>query len=104
MNLREVNWRFVLYFGGLVGGITWAVMASVVLDALNSVRATDFRVPLNVWLVIGGTSLAILAVGGTVAAIGRSITVRSAGIGLAVSALAGWVMIAWIAVQFLFGE
>jgi hypothetical protein len=104
MNLREVNWRFALYLGGLVGGIMWAILASVVLDALNGVRTTDFRIPSNVWLVIGGTSLAILAVGATIAAIGRSITVRSAGIGLAVSALAGWVMIAWIAVQFLFGE
>lgn len=103
MNLRDVNWRFALYFGGLLGGLVWAILASVALDALNSVRATDFTVPLNVWLIIGGTSLAILAVGANVAAIGRSITVRSAGIGIVVSALAGWVMIAWIAVQFLFG-
>ena len=68
---------------------------SVVLDATNSVRS-DFTVPSTVWLVIGGTSLAILVVGATIAAIGRSITVRSAGIGLAVSAMSGWVMIAWI--------
>jgi hypothetical protein len=104
MNLRDVNWRFALYLGGAVGGVTWAVLASVILDATNSVRATDFTVPSTVWLVIGGTSLAILVVGASIAAIGRSITVRSAGIGLAVSALAGWVMIAWTSVQFLIGE
>jgi hypothetical protein len=42
-------------------------------------------------------------VGWTIAALGRSIAVRSVGIGLGVSALAGWVMIAWIAVHGLFG-
>lgn len=103
MILRDVNWRFALYLGGLLGGAIWAVLASVVLDATNSVRATDFTVRTHVWLVIAGTSLALLVLGVIIAAIGRSITVRSTGIGLVVSALAGWVMIAWIAVQFLIG-
>lgn len=103
MNLRDVNWRFALYFGGLLGGAIWAFMASAVLGASNSVRATDFTVPSNIWLVIGGTSLAILVVGLTLAAIGRSITLCSAGIGLVVAALSGWVMIGWVALQFLVG-
>jgi hypothetical protein len=104
MNLRDVNWRFALYLSALVGGVTWAVLASVVLDALNSVRGSDFTVPPNVWLVLGGTSLGVLLAGAVIAAIGRSITVRSAGIGFAVGALSGWVMIAWVAVQFLIGK
>ena len=103
MNLHDVNWRFALYLGGLVGGITWAVLCSIAFDATNSVRATDFAVPSNVWLVMGGTSLAVLAVGAVLAAIGRSITVRSAGIGVAVGALSGWVIIAWVALQFVIG-
>jgi hypothetical protein len=103
MNLRDVNWRFALYLSALVGGITWAILASVVLDGLNSARVGDFTVPPNVWLAIGATSLGVLVVGAAITAIGRSITVRSAGIGFAVGALSGWVMIAWIAVQFLMG-
>jgi hypothetical protein len=103
MNLRDINWRFALYLAALVGGAIWAVLASVVIDASNTGRATDFTVRPSVWLVIAGTSLAFLVLGVSIAAVGRSITVRGAGIGVAVSALSGWVMIAWIAVQFLIG-
>jgi hypothetical protein len=103
MNLRDINWRFALYLAALVGGAIWAVLASVVIDASNTGRATDFTVRPNVWLAIVGTSLVFLVLGATIAGAGRSIAVRSAGIGVAVSALAGWVMIAWIAVQFLIG-
>lgn len=103
MNLHEVNWRFALYSGGLVGGVVWAVLASLVIDTQNDASAEGFTVPSHLWLLIGGTSLAILVIGAIITASGRSVTVRSAGIGLGVSALAGWVMIAWIVAQFAFG-
>jgi hypothetical protein len=101
MNLRDVNWRFALYCGGLLGGAMWAVLASIVLDATNTVRARDFTVPSTVWVNLVATSLAILLAGTALIAFGRSITVRSAGVGLAICAVSGWVMIAWIAVQFV---
>jgi len=103
MNLREVNWRLALYSGGLVGGIMWAVLAAVVLDAQNGSGATRFTVTAGSWLLILTVSVAVLMSGAVTAAVGRSVVVRSVGIGLAVSALAGWVMIRWIAVQFLLG-
>jgi hypothetical protein len=103
MNLREINWRFALYSSGLLGGVVWAILASVVIGSLTDSRTTDFRVPIGQWLLIGATSLALVLIGATLTRLGRSIPLRSLGIGLVVSALAGWVMIAWITVQVLFG-
>jgi hypothetical protein len=104
MNLRDVNWRFALYSGGLLGGVVWAVLAGIVINARDGVRTTGFSVPPSQWLIIGGTSLAILLAGAVLIVLARSIVLRSTGIGLVVSALAGWVMIAWILVQFAIGE
>jgi hypothetical protein len=103
MNLRDVNWRFALYFGGLLGGAIWAVLAASVMNAQDGTGATRFSVSGGSWLVILAVSFAVLVVGTAITALGRSIVLRSAGIGLAICALSGWVMIAWIAVQFLVG-
>jgi hypothetical protein len=103
MNLREVNWRFALYFGGLLGGAVWAVLAAHVINAQNGTGATRFEVVTGNWLVVLAVSVAVLVLGTAIAAMGRSTVMRSAGIGLAICALSGWVMIAWIALQFLLG-
>lgn len=99
MNLRDVNWRLALYSGGLLGGIVWAVLAIVVINARDGVRTTGFTIPPGQWLLMAGTSLAVLLAGALALLLGRSITLRSTGIGLVICALSGWVMIAWIAVQ-----
>jgi hypothetical protein len=103
MNLRDVNWRFAVYFGGLLGGAVWAVVAATVMNAQDGTGATRFSVSGGSWLVILAASFAVLLVGTAVSALGRSIVLRSAGIGLAICALSGWVMVAWIAVQALIG-
>jgi hypothetical protein len=103
MNLRDVNWRFALYFGGLLGGIVWAVLAASIISAQDGTGSTRLEITAGTWLLVLAVSVAVLIVGMVTVAIGRSIVLRSTGIGLAVSALAGWVMIAWIALQFLLG-
>ena len=96
MNLRDVNWRFALYSGGLLGGVVWAVLASVVINARDGVRSTGFSIAPGQWLIVSGTSLTILIAGAALIFLGRSITLRSAGIGLVICALSGWVMVVWI--------
>jgi hypothetical protein len=103
MNLRDVNWRLTVYLAALLGGFLWAVLASVVVGAQSDSGATRFTVTTGSWATIIVTSLVVLVVGTVITAIGRSIALRSVGIGLGVSALAGWVMIAWIVAQELVG-
>jgi hypothetical protein len=103
MNLRDINWRLTLYGGAVFGGIMWAVLASIVIGSQSGSGATRFTVTSGNWIVIVVTSLAVLAAGTAVTALGRTIALRSVGVGLGMSALAGWVMIGWIGVQGLFG-
>ena len=104
MNLREVNWRFALYLGGLLGGVVWAVLAASIINAHDGTGSTGFVVAAGTWLLAVAVSVAVLVVGMLTAAVGRSIVLRSTGIGLVVCALSGWVMIAWISLQFLIGK
>ncbi len=72
MNLREINWRFALYSSGLLGGVVWAILASVVIGALTT-RGERIQIPIGQWLLIGATSLASDLIGATLTLLGRSI-------------------------------
>ena len=97
----EINWRLALYSGALVGGVLWAVLAGRILGAENATDATQFTVSTANWWIIIATSGALFVAGVLAAGRSRGIVARSLGVALLISALSGWFMIAWLAVQGL---
>jgi hypothetical protein len=93
----EVNWRLALYLAGLIGGSVWAVLAGMAFKQ-QGYSATAFEITAGGWWLAVGTSASVLAFGIVAFYLARSITVRSVGIALMVSALSGWFAVGCIAV------
>ena len=92
MNRTDINWRLALYLGGLIGGLGWAVLAGMAFREQGE-STTAFEITFSGWWWAVGTSAVVLARGVITFRLAPSITVRSTGVALMISALSGWFVV-----------
>ncbi|MEV3902148.1 hypothetical protein AB0K11_07450 [Mycobacterium sp. NPDC050551] len=97
--MRSVNWRQALYSGAAGGGVLWGVLTTLFVGfgADSPGRHREFGG--GWWFAAAIATVLALTVAATLVLRGDSIGRRSAGVGVAVAVLSGWLVIGWAAVQ-----
>jgi hypothetical protein len=98
--MQSVNWREAVYSGAAGGGVLWGVLTTLFVGFSVDSPGKDLEFGRGQWFAATVGTVLALAVAATLVMRAQSIARRSAGAGVAVAVLSGWLVIGWVAVQF----